>query len=154
MQDVCPHCLAPLGPELTEEASAPALLAGAEEVFRAWVAAFNERDLDGMLLRMNEQVVLHPLRLDGIAREYHGHVEVRAWFRRLDEVGHEHTLWVNEVRPAGGDQALASGEVRQPDGELLTPFWSLARVREARIVALHNYLTDPEIMEQARLGGV
>jgi ketosteroid isomerase-like protein len=124
----------------------------AAAVCSAWAKSFNARDLEGMLALMDMQVVFHPLRLDGIAREYHGQDGVREWFGRLQAMGHEHRLRLREVRSHGDGQAVGFGDVLEPDGSVLAPFWSLERLRGGRIVAAYHYLTDPDIMEYVRGG--
>jgi hypothetical protein len=50
---------------------------------RQWVDAFNVRDLEGMLERVDPEVRFHPLRLRGLDGSYDGHDDVQRWFARL-----------------------------------------------------------------------
>jgi hypothetical protein len=149
--DACPYCRHPL----SAGSAAAAAAAGGRapgEVLSVWVESFNARDLEGMLALMDPRVVFHPLRVDGVAREYHGHDGVREWFAQLSVMGNEQRLRLIEVRSQSGGQGVGFGDVLEPDGSVLTPFWSLTRVRRGGIVAAYHYLTDPDIMEYVRGG--
>jgi ketosteroid isomerase-like protein len=108
-----------------------------------WVDAFNERDLERMLVRMSPEVRFHPLRLTGLDRSYRGHDGVRSWLRRLDELGHRHRIVLSELRGGSDGEVLGVGSLvlfREADP---ARFWLLHRVQGGVIVAAHHYLTDP-----------
>jgi hypothetical protein len=69
-----------------------------EQIVSQWVDAFNDRDLDGMLVRLDVQVDFHPLRLSGLGGSYRGDDGVREWFTQLKRLRHEHRIVLSQMR--------------------------------------------------------
>jgi ketosteroid isomerase-like protein len=117
-----------------------------ETVVSEWMAAFNSRDLEAILARMDRDVLFHPLRLNGLERSYFGHDGMRAWFARVEELGHRHRIEVSRVRRNGEDGVLAMGELYLTADAKPEPFWGQSRVENGRITVQRHYLTLPGIL--------
>jgi ketosteroid isomerase-like protein len=137
---LCSECLQPLsvsGSNGEGDGAEP------KSVVSHWFAAFNARELDGMLACMHPRVDFHPLRLHGIESSYHGHDGIRSWFADLDEMQHRHRIELDEVRDGRENQLIAIGALTLADPSGPASFWALERLSEGMIVAAHHYLTDP-----------
>jgi hypothetical protein len=152
--DLCPNCLRPLsiGVGLGQDSTAQPVGASASVVSR-WIGAFNARDLVAMLAYMGPDVTLHPLRLPGLSRSYHGVDGVTRWFAQLEGLSHNHWIDVTYFRPVDANGLLVVGAVkldRDIDEEL--PFWGLYAIRDELIDEAHHYLTEPSILESPTQG--
>lgn len=121
-----------------------------ETVVIRWFDAFNDRNLEGMLACLGEQVDFHPLRLSGCASAYRGHDGIRAWLIQLGRRGDKHRIVISETRRIRHGQVFASGSVTLPDLSAVGSFCALHTFGDGRIVAAHHYLSDPDMIE--RLG--
>ena len=121
-----------------------------ESVVWRWVEAFNARDLDGMLACVAEDIDFHPLRVSGLASSYRGRDGVREWFERFQHARHEHRIVLSELREVDEGKVFASGSLGLGDERDIGPFCALHRIADGVIVAAHQYLTDPDMIE--RLG--
>ncbi len=121
-----------------------------ETVVSRWVEAFNSQDLDGMLACLSEDVDFHPLRLIGLRGSYRGHDGVREWFRQLRSLRHDYQIVVSEVRHLGGGRVLVTGSLSLGGETGVGPVCALHRIDGELILAAHQYLTDPDLIE--RLG--
>ncbi len=122
-----------------------------ESVVTRWVDAFNTRDLDGMLACLAADVAFHPLRLSGLRASYRGHDGVREWFTQLKHLRHEHLIVLCEAREAGQGQVFTSGSLGLAGEPDIGPFCALRRISGGLIVAVHQYLTDPDMIESLGL---
>ncbi len=111
-----------------------------------WVGAFNARDLDGMLVCLAADVEFHPLRLSGLRAAYRGHDGVREWFAQLKHLRHEHRFVLCEAREAGAGLVFVTGSLSLA-GEPIGPFCALHQIGGGLIIAVHQYLTDPDMIE-------
>ena len=118
---------------------------------RHWVDAFNARDLEGMLARLDPEVRLYPLRLRGLDGSYDGHDGVQRWFARLTQLRHEHVIVLSDVHGAGDDRVLAVGGLTVAGEFEIAPFCALHRIAGGLIAAAHHYLTDPDMLEHLGL---
>ncbi len=118
---------------------------------RQWVDAFNARDLDGMLVRVDPEVRLHPLRLGGLDGSYDGRDGVQRWFARLTQLRHEHVIVLSDVHCSRDDQVLAVGSLRLVGNVEIAPFCALHRIAGGLIAAAHHYLSDPDMLEHLGL---
>jgi ketosteroid isomerase-like protein len=116
-----------------------------------WIDAFNHRDLNEMLACVADAIVLHPLRLGGLRASYRGHDGVREWFAALRRQRHEHCISVTELRCVSDDQVFAAGSLRLSEGVEVASFCGLHRVPNGCIVVVHQYLSDPDMVEQLGL---
>ena len=131
--------------------SGAAIAPAPDALVLGWVDAFNERDLEGMLARFDPAVRFHPLRLGGLDRSYLGHDGVRRWFARGTQLRHEHLIVLSDVRGAGDGKVLAVGALTLAGNFALASFCALHRIADGLIVAAHQYLTDPDMLEHLGL---
>ena len=124
---------------------APALTS--EAIVSQWIAAFNERDLDATLSFLDPDVELHPLRLAGLQRAYHGHDGVRRWFTQLALQRHDHRIVVTAVHATSLQQVLVAGTLSVSGGNDAAPFCGQHRLANGLIVAAHHYMSDPDTLE-------
>lgn len=122
-----------------------------ETIVSRWVHAFNTRDLDGMLACLGAEVHFHPLRLGGLRASYRGHDGVREWFAQLQRSRHEHRIVFSEGRDIGEGRVFASGSLSLAGESDIGPFCALHRLAGGLIVAVHHYLTDPDLIEHLGL---
>lgn len=118
-----------------------------ETLVSRWIECFNERDLDGMLECMGDEVRFYPLRLGGLERYYRGHDGVRRWFADVAELGRRHRIAIRELRAEPGGDVVAVGELQLDDDPEPARFWARAQVEDGKIVVAHHYLTDPDIFD-------
>ncbi len=122
-----------------------------ETIVSRWVDAFNARDLDGIVGVLAGNVDFHPLRLPGIAASYRGHDGVREWFTRLRYLHHEYRIVVRETQELGDGRVFATGSLSLAGESDIGPFCALHRLDRGLIVAAHQYLTDPDMIESLGL---
>jgi hypothetical protein len=115
------------------------------------IDAFNARDLDGMLDCLAADVDFHPLRLGGPSGSYRGHGGVTEWFAQLRDRDQRQGISLSEARCVGDGQVLAIGSLTLGGETDLGPFWGLHRLADGLFVAVHHYLSDPEMIEQLGL---
>lgn len=115
------------------------------------VEAFNARDLDAILAGLARDVEFHPLRLSGIAATYRGHDGVREWLTRLKQLRHEYRIVLHDVRETGDGGVFASGSLSLGGEPGIWPFCALYQLDGELIVAAHEYLTDPEMIDSLGL---
>ena len=121
-----------------------------EQVVSQWIAAFNRRNLDAMLARLDRDVCFHPLRVVGMAACYEGHDGIRRWFAELSRQKHRHSIELSDVSPLEDGWTLAAGRVvveRLPG----TPFSGLYEIDGEAIVSAHHYFSPVEILGEAGL---
>ncbi len=116
-----------------------------------YVDAYNKRDLQAMLAVQHEEVVSHPARLFG-RRPHAGHAGVRAWWEAMEASGRWYEVVVSEVRQLGPDRLAILGEIRD-DGEVLSPWGVLVRVRDGLIIESRSYLSDQDLLDALGLIG-
>lgn len=121
----------------------------AESVAKRYVAAYNDRDLDAMLAVLDENAVSYPSRLFGHDPNV-GHRGVRAWWETMVASGRWYEVAVRDVRRIGPDRVAVLGEIRD-QGERLSPWGVVVRVRDGLIVESRSYLSDEELLEELGL---
>ena len=120
------------------------------DLVSAWVAAFNEHDLDGMLVRLDRSVDFRPLKLSGLARSYRGHDGVRRWFEQSRKLSHDYQLDIEHISPqADGSVFTVAGWLRLGQ-EALSPFTAIHTIAGGQIRSAHHYLSELDLI--ARLG--
>ena len=122
-----------------------------ERIVSRWVDAFNARDLDGILADLAGTVDFRPVRLSGIAASYRGHDGVREWFTQLMRLRHDYRIVLLEARATGEGRVFASGPLSLGGESDVGPFCALHRLDEWLIVAVRQYLTDPDMIESLGL---
>ena len=121
--------------------------------YRSAVDALNQRDLDGFLALMDEEVDTRS-RLATIEGGYHGHDGVRRWWRDLFAALPDFTVEVVDVR-ASDDVTIAEirnrargADSRAPVSETL---WQVARWRDGKVVWWSAYPICSEALEAVGL---
>src|SRR3954451_7971861 len=107
-----------------------------------FISAFNRRDVDGMLAALDPEAEFHPLRLDGVEKEFRGHARVKEWFAQLAEFDHGHRIVVSEIEPSGNGAMIAAGQVEFDDSAAQAPFCGVYRLADAFITEPRHYLSD------------
>jgi SnoaL-like domain len=122
-----------------------------ERVVSRWVDAFNARDLEDMLMRLDPRVDFHPLRLGGLGSSYRGHDGVRDWWlQTMRQVG-EYQIGLSDVRSVGEGEVFAVGSLHLAGERHIGSFSALHRIDRGLIVAAYHCLTDPEMIESLGL---
>jgi hypothetical protein len=122
-----------------------------EQVVSRWVDAFNERNLEGMLMALDPGAHFHPLRLSGFAGSYRGHDGVRQWFARLKLSRLEQRFLLADVRGIGEGKVYAVGYLSLAGQRNIARFCALNWLDGRLIVAAHHYLPDPDMIEHLGL---
>ncbi len=123
--------------------------AEAVRIGQGYVDAYNARDLDAMLCLQDEQIESFPSRLFE-NRGHHGHAGVRAWWREMEASGRWYEVRTTEVRLLGPDRAAVLGAIWD-QGELVSPWGVIFRVRDGLIVESHSYLSDEDLLAELDL---
>jgi hypothetical protein len=89
-----------------------------------YVDSYKNRDLDGVLAVLDEDVVTYPLPLFGFG-PYSGHTGVREWWAAMEGAGVRYDVVVRNVRQPAADRVAVLGELHSGStGALLGP-WAL-----------------------------
>jgi limonene-1,2-epoxide hydrolase len=115
------------------------------DVVREFLAAFNDRDGEATLAVVHPEISFQPLKVHG-AEVWHGRDGVAELWRRMGEVGLDHTLDITELRVRSDGVVAAIGHVRPgEDG-----FVGLYRVEDGLISKARHYFADDDT--RLRLG--
>jgi ketosteroid isomerase-like protein len=123
--------------------------AQAARIARSYVAAYNDRDLEAMLALMDEDAVSNPARLFG-QRRHRGRADVREWWQTMVDSGRWYQVVVAEIRLLPPDRVAVLGELLD-DGEPLSPWGVLVRVRDGLIVESRSYLSEKDLLDELGL---
>jgi ketosteroid isomerase-like protein len=122
-----------------------------EALVRQAVEAFLARDLDGILVVADEEIVLRSLLTEAERPLYHGHDGVRDWF---DNVFGVFPDWRPEPRGASYDEGgsvVLCLDVTATGVESGVPidqtYWLGARVRAAKIVFFGFFRTQEDALD-------
>jgi limonene-1,2-epoxide hydrolase len=118
---------------------------GHVDVVRRFLVAFNDRDVDATLAIVHPEIAFQPLKMHG-AEVWHGRDGVAELWRRMGEVGLDHTIDVTELRVRPDGVIAAIGAV-QPGGD---GFVGLYRVEDGLIRQARHYFADDDT--RLRLG--
>jgi hypothetical protein len=121
-------------------------VAEADLLARRYVAAYNDRDLEAMLALLDEHAVIHPAPLFERRPRYTGRAGVREWWETMLASGRWYEVVMTKVRELGDDQWAVLGEIRD-EGDLLSPWIVLLRVRGALIIESRSYLSDEGLLD-------
>jgi ketosteroid isomerase-like protein len=120
------------------------------DLVSSWVAAFNERDLDGMLDCLDRNVDFRPLKLTGLDRSYRGHDRVRRWFEQIGQLGYDYRLDVDSLSSDDeGSVVIVAGSLRLGPAAL-APFSAIHTTADGQILSAHYYLSELDLID--RLG--
>jgi SnoaL-like domain len=109
-----------------------------------YVAAYNARDLEAMLILQDENVVSYPARLFG-QRVLTGHSGVREWWQTMVDSGRWYDVVIRDMRRLDSDRVAVFGEIRD-GGEPLSPWGVVVRVQNGVIVESRSYLSDEQLL--------
>jgi ketosteroid isomerase-like protein len=123
------------------------------ELTRRAFEAFENRDLDGLLAMLDDDVEAFPI-LAGMEGGYRGHDGIRRWWAGLTGTFPDFRAEVVEVRDFG-DLTLAVLRLRGHGVESDTPVdaaaWHLSRFREGKCTGWSVYGSESEALEAVRL---
>src|SRR3954453_17512669 len=106
-----------------------------------FISAFNRRDVDGMLAALDPEAEFHPLRLDGVEKEFRGHARLKEWFAQLADFDHGHRIVVSEIEPSAKGVAMTgAGRVEFDDSAAQPPFCGVYRLDDGLITEARHYL--------------
>jgi ketosteroid isomerase-like protein len=134
---------------MVAEAGRALTRAGAVRLAQSYVAAYNDRDLDAMLALQDEHIVSYPVRMFG-HRSLTGHAGVRAWWESMEASGRWYEVVVGEIRQLLPDRVAILGEIRD-QGELVSPWGVVVRIRNGLIIESRSYLSDKEVLDELGL---
>jgi ketosteroid isomerase-like protein len=119
------------------------------EMTRRAFQAFNNRDLDALLARLDDNVEAFPL-LATVEGGYHGHDGIRRYWANVLEAFPDSKAEVVEVRDFG-DLTLAVLHLRGRGAESDTPFvtaaWHVSRFRHGKCIGWRVYTNESEALE-------
>ena len=125
------------------------------ELYRRCVDAFNRRDLDALLLLMDDDVDAFS-RLEAIEGAAKGHDGIRSWWSSWFEVWPDYEIDIVEVRDLG-DMTLARLRALGHGAGSKVPFedlpCQLARWRDGKCVLWRVFNSSDEALEAARVSG-
>jgi ketosteroid isomerase-like protein len=113
----------------------------------AYVAAYNARDLDAMLAVLDPDVVAYPSPLFERRPANLGHDGVRVWWQTMVEAGRWYEVVVRHVRPASDGQWAIVGDIHQ-DGDAVSPWLLVFRIRDGLISESRSYLSDEHVVAE------
>jgi ketosteroid isomerase-like protein len=120
-------------------------VATAEQLVARYIAAFNARDVTGVLEQVGPEIKWCPTRLSADRRSYSGHAGVREWMGQVLANQVPYRARVSEVRRLDDDRWMAVGDV-VVDGEPVSRYVFTIRVRDGLIAELVSSLTDEETL--------
>jgi ketosteroid isomerase-like protein len=127
------------------------------EAFKRAVEAYNRRDIDGFLDKMDPEVELHGALQALLEREatvYRGHEGVRQWVRNIDEAIADIRLELPEIRDLG-DRTVAIGRIRArgkaSGAEIESPFGCVVDWKTGKATRVLSFLDPKEALQAAGL---
>ena len=124
-----------------------------EQLYRAY-DAFNRRDLDAYLARIDPEVEFTPRIMGLEGGFYRGHDGVREWWRTLFAVFPDFTTEILEVRDLG-ESVIVALRIRGRGVEGGVPidevWWQTIKVRDGKATGWKNFGTEAEAREAAGL---
>lgn len=119
------------------------------------IAAFNRRDLEGLLAQMAEEILLHSRFTAVDTRVFEGHAGIREWQAGMTATWESLLLEVERIEVPGAGLTLAIGTLRatgQGSGiEVSEPMAQLVRWRDGKGVEIAMYGSKAEALEAAGL---
>jgi ketosteroid isomerase-like protein len=115
--------------------------------------AFEDRDLDGVLALLDDDVEAVPI-LAGMEGGYHGHDGIRRWWANLLGTFPDFHAEIRELRDLG-DVTLAvlrlRGRGAGSDTPVDAPAWQVTRFRDGKCIGWRVYTSEREALDAARL---
>lgn len=118
-----------------------------EELLRAYVAAFNRRDVEAMIALADPGIVNHPTPVSRASRTYVGHQGLRNWIRDVRATGRGDTVVPREIRRLDEERWAVLGEL-VVDEAPVSPFASLIDMSRGLITEAHEYLSEESLLRE------
>jgi ketosteroid isomerase-like protein len=115
--------------------------------------AFNDRDLDALLVGLHDEVEAFP-RLAALEGGYRGHDGVRRWWAHLLGAFRDFHVEILEVRDLGEFIVLAlrlRGHGAESDTPLDARVWHVNQFRDGKVIRWHVYSSESEALEAVGL---
>jgi ketosteroid isomerase-like protein len=116
-----------------------------DDLLRAYISAFNRRDLQAMTALTDPAFVNQPWSVSQTTRKYLGHQGLRDWIRHVDALHGGHTVEPREVRKLEDTQWALLGRLLVDD-EAVSPFACLFGVSRGLIADAREYLTEESLL--------
>ena len=124
-----------------------------EDAYREVVTAWNQGDLDGLVERTADDVVVHTA-LGGVEGEFRGHAGVRRWWEEFHDVFPDWRVEVLSLR-ALGSATLAQLRQTGHGGESAAPvdqtLWHVVHWRDGKASRISRHDTEAEALEAVGL---
>jgi ketosteroid isomerase-like protein len=123
------------------------------ELTRRAFEAFKERDLDGLLAMLDDDVEAFP-RLAAVEGGYRGHAGVRRWWEQLLGAFPDFHAEILEVRDLGEFMIVAlrvRGRGAESDTPLDAAIWHVNQFRDGKVIRWRVYTSESEALEAVGL---
>jgi ketosteroid isomerase-like protein len=128
-----------------EQAADVAGVTEAQRLGRAYVDAYNQRDLEAMLAVLAPDVVAYPSPLFERRPANIGHDGVRAWWQTMLDADRWYEVAVSHIRQATDGQWAIVGEI-QHGGVVESPWLLVFRIKDGLISESRSYLSDEHVV--------
>jgi len=121
------------------------------ELTRRAFQAFNDRDLDAVLVGLHDDVEAFP-RLAAVEGGYKGHDGIRRWWAQLLDAFPDFHVEILEVRDLGEFVVLSlrlRGRGAESDTPIDAAVWHVNQFRDGKVIAWRVYTIEREALEAA-----
>jgi ketosteroid isomerase-like protein len=121
-----------------------------EQVARAFVAAFNNRDRVAWASVFHADTKFRPTALVGARSLYEGHDGVTRFLDELAQHNVKHQTSIRKLRTISADQFILFTDVTE-DGDIVSPGAAIVRLADGKIIEATAYLSDEQLLETVGL---
>jgi ketosteroid isomerase-like protein len=121
------------------------------ELTRRAFQAFNDRDLDAVLVGLHDDVKAFP-RLAAVEGGYRGHEGIRRWWAQLLDAFPDFHVEILEVRDLGEFVVLAlrlRGRGAESDTPIDAAVWHVNQFRDGKVIGWRVYTSERDALEAA-----